>query len=117
MYGEAIGEQQRGRALVSTGPQGLGSLGRSYAVAGKKAEARNILDKLLENSRRGQSVTLDIANVYAALDDKDLALQWLERAYNERNTSLALVNVDPDWESFRSEPRFTNLLKKMGLAK
>lgn len=56
-----------------------------------------------------------IALVYAALGDKDEAFQWLERAYKEHDDDLALLKVDPRWDSLRGDPRFMSLLQRVGL--
>ncbi len=113
---EAISEFQTMRQIV--GPDnlyGLGSLGIVLGEAGKKEEARDILRKLLAASKQGSSKSTQIAGVYAALDDKEKAIQWLERAYEEGDAVLCYLKIDPVWDGLRPDVRFTALLKKIGL--
>ncbi len=113
---EAIAEFQKGRALIGSGPYGLSSLGYGYARAGERSEAAKIVNELLEFPGQGYSVSLDIAQIYFGLDDKDKAFEWLEKAYQERPQLLPYLKTQPLWDGLRSDPRFTALLKKMGLA-
>ena len=80
-----------------------------------KSNAAKILDELLQSSRQGYSVSYDIALVYWGLGDKNQALEWLERAYEERSSFLDEIKVDPKWDGLRSDSRFVALMKKVGL--
>ena len=91
-------------------------LGRTEAAAGNKAEARQILSRLLARSRQTYVPPYFVAVLYAALDDNASALQWLEKAYGERDLYLAWIKVDPAVDSLRADVRFQQLLTKMGLA-
>ena len=55
--------------------------------------------------------------IYAGLGDKDQALKWLQEAYEERAGWLVYLNVDPRYDSLRSDPRFTDLLRRMKFAR
>jgi len=55
------------------------------------------------------------AYLYATLDDKDKAMAGLERAFAARDNSMPFLNVDPDWDNLRSDPRFKNLVRRVGL--
>jgi adenylate cyclase len=92
-------------------------LGFAYARAGKKDEAIKILHQLLESSKKGSTLSVQIAYVYAGLGDKDKAFEWLEKGYNEQNGYLGYLKVDPLWDNLRTDPRFAAMLKKMGLEK
>jgi hypothetical protein len=59
---------------------------------------------------------MDFATIYALLGDKDQALQWLEKAYDEHSTYLNFLKGQPIWDDLRSDPRFTELLRRMNLA-
>ncbi|HAF15835.1 MAG TPA: hypothetical protein DCK99_19505 [Blastocatellia bacterium] len=108
MYVEAISEFQKA--------WNKGSLGHAYGVSGRRAEAQKTLAELIETSKHRYISPLDIARIYAGLDEKDQAFQWLEKAYQERVTYLMLLKVDEDFSSLHSDPRFQNLLQRVGLA-
>jgi len=91
------------------------SLGHAYAQFGKREQARQILEMLKERSRQGYVPSYYFVLVYAALGEKDLAFESLERAYQERSTVLAYLRLDPRLASLRSDPRFGNLLARLGV--
>ena len=115
-FDEAIAEFQKARALLPSDPFGLSELGYAYAQSGNKGEAARILNELFGFSKQGSSVSAGIGMVYHGLGDKEKAFEWLEKAYQERAMPLE-VKVDPVWDGLRSDPRFTALLKKIGLEK
>ena len=110
-----IAEFEKARAIVGSSSLGPGDVGNAYARAGRKSNAAKILDELLQSSRQGYSVSYDIALVYWGLGDKNQALEWLERAYEERSSFLDEIKVDPKWDGLRSDSRFVALMKKVGL--
>jgi len=116
-FDEAIAEFQKARALLGSSPFGLSELGYGYARSGNKGEAARILNELLGLSKQAYSVSSGIALVYYGLGDKDKAFEWLEKAYQEREGGFLYLKIDPGWDGLRSDPRFTALLKKMGLEK
>jgi len=116
-FDEAIVELKKVRSIVGDKPYGLPGLGLAYAHAGKKIEALKILDTLFNFSRQGYSVSSGIALVYSGLGNKDKAFEWLDRAYRERDYRLCRMKSEPMWDDLRSDPRFFDLLKKIGLEK
>jgi hypothetical protein len=58
---------------------------------------------------------LHMVDFYASLGEKDRALEWLEKAYEERNRLLTFINTDPKYDSLRSDPRFADVLRRIGL--
>lgn len=62
----------------------------------------------------GQTIS-HVATVYAALGDRDQAFAWLEKAYEGRSFYITVLRVDPDLDSLRSDPRFADLLQRVGL--
>jgi hypothetical protein len=74
-----------------------------------------MLTELKAQSRLSRVPPEEVARVYVGLGDKDQALSWLERAYDERSDHLVFVKVDPAWDSLRSEPRFVQILRRIGL--
>lgn len=113
---QAVAELSQARQLDDT-PVVLADLGHLYAVSGKRAEAKHILDKLLGQSKRRYVPSYHIAMVYVGLGEKDLAFEWLEKAYGERVLGLSYwVKVEPRLDSLRSDQRFQRLLQRMHLA-
>jgi serine/threonine protein kinase/Flp pilus assembly protein TadD len=117
MYDQAIAGFQKGVALRG-GTEwsfSMSGLGHVYGVSGKKAEARAVLDELKQASRQEYVPADSIALVYAGLGEKDQAFTWLEKAYEEHAFKMAWLKVDPQWDSLRSDPRFADLLRRVGL--
>jgi len=115
MHEEAIASFQKATSL-SKSINMRSSLGHAYAAAGKRDEARAILEEIAERSRRSYVPSYFSALVYAGLEEKDRAFEWLERAYQERSTVLAYLNLDPRLANLRGDPRFSDLLRRVGRA-
>jgi tetratricopeptide (TPR) repeat protein len=117
MYDEAIAGFKKGIALRG-GTEwsfSMGGLGHVYGVSGKKAEALAVLDELKQMSRQEYVPADSIALVYAGLGEKDPAFTWLEKAYEEHAFKMAWLKVEPQWDSLRSDPRFADLVRRVGL--
>ena len=112
---EAIAEADKSVALSNRQNVPLGVLGYVYAKTGRQADALKVVAELKERYQKLQIGGLDIARVYGGLDDKDQAFDWLEKEFQSRNQKLpiwlALVYFDP----LRDDPRYKDLLKRMGL--
>lgn len=118
-YEEAVGELEKavkhgGRQIV------LSDLGSAYALAGKKAKAAEILDQLLENRDREYAPAICIARIYCRLGERETAIEWLEKAFEERNGEMVFLEgeiegaADGDpLKSLRSEPRITSILERV----
>jgi serine/threonine protein kinase/tetratricopeptide (TPR) repeat protein len=117
-FDEAIIELQKVRKIVGEkNTFSLGCIGNVYARAGKKVEATKILNELLELSKQGYALAVEIAGVYCGLGDKGKAFEWLEKGYEEHNSNLQYLKVDHEWDNLHSDPRYNALLKKIGLDK
>jgi TolB-like protein/DNA-binding winged helix-turn-helix (wHTH) protein/Tfp pilus assembly protein PilF len=114
-FAEAIAASEKAVALSRT-PGALGFLGMCYGVSGRKAEANKILNELLELNRNRYVSPPALANVYIGLGDKDQAFFWLEKAYQDRSNYIAYLKVFPAVDVLRSDARFDDLLRRMGLA-
>ncbi len=110
---EGIVEMEKARGLRNW-PEFMARLGYMYAAAGKRDEALKLIDEL---SRRQYPSPVWIANIYAGLGDKDRAFEWLGKAYDERSPDLIWLKVDHSYDPVRSDPRFIDLLKKVGFDK
>ena len=115
MYAEGIQELQKAVALKGDGVEAVASLGYAYAISGRKKDALRILRELQETSRHGYVSPFDRAVIYAGLGDKEQAFYWLNRAYEERNSELAFLKTRARLDSLRSDPRFSQLMKRVGL--
>ena len=112
MHDQAIAEFQK-RTTPATGR--LGDLGQAYGLSGRRREALKEIDKLQELSKQRYVAPYNLALIYASLGDNDNALEWLERAYEDRSTMLIRIRVDPRLDKLRSEPRFKAVMRQMGL--
>jgi TolB-like protein/Flp pilus assembly protein TadD len=113
-YAEAIPELEKGAELSGRERWPLRDLGYGYAISGKRAEAEAVIKELAGKYEKGQAIGQDLAAVYAGLGDKDQAFAWLEKDFQTRSGLLAWTRWTPAFESLRSDPRFTNLLRRMG---
>jgi serine/threonine-protein kinase len=116
LYDEAISAHLRASELTDYGLNFTAQLGRAYALAGRQDEARKVLAELRKTSAETYVSSLDIAIIHAALGEIDPAFEWLERAYEERADHLAYLKVNPRLAALHSEPRFQELLRRLGLA-
>jgi TolB-like protein/Tfp pilus assembly protein PilF len=115
-YSEAIAEVRNAVDLSSRRDRRpLSDLGYSYAISGKRAEALAVLKELEAKYERHEALGRDLAAVYAGLGEKDQAFAWLEKDFQAHNGQLARIRWEPPFESLRSDPRFTDLLRRMGL--
>ncbi len=115
MYDAALLEYQRALTLTDDQAYIKSAIGVTYAISGKKSEAQKILQELLQQSATGYVSPIDIGVLQIALDDKDQAFASLEKAYQERSNLLAFLKVDPSFDSVRSDPRFLDLQRRVGL--
>jgi tetratricopeptide (TPR) repeat protein len=115
MYAEAIAELQEAIKLSENRTVMLAVLAHFYSLAGMPKQARSVLEQLNELSNRCYVSPLDMAIVYTGLGKKELALEWFEKAYLQRTGALIYLKVEPLYDSLRSEPRFSDLLRRMNL--
>jgi TolB-like protein/Flp pilus assembly protein TadD len=111
MYKDAINEFLK----LGDSPHKLGHLGNAYARAGRVREARKILAELTGYISKHEIGRYEIALVYAGLGDKDEAFAWLEEAYKTHSEGLTNLKIDPCLDPLRSDPRFNDLVHRVGL--
>jgi serine/threonine protein kinase/tetratricopeptide (TPR) repeat protein len=92
------------------------ALGHAYALAGMKAEATQVLQTLRDQSKQSYVSPFDVGLIYTALGDKDSAFAWMNKAVAERSTSLVYSQWEPRLDPLRSDPRFSQMLKRIGFA-
>jgi len=113
---ESIAEFQRALELERDNPEIWSGLGHAYALSGKKAEAQKVLVHLKGLSAHSYVAPFDFAVIYAGLGEQDQAIAWLNRAYVDRSYYMAVyLTTDARLDSLRSDPRFADLLRRVGL--
>ena len=115
MYKDALEQFSQGRKLSGDHPAMIALHGHALAVSGDAAGARRALSDLQHMAQSRYVSSLYFAAIYTGLGEKSTALDWLDRAYKERNDRLVYLGVDPMADTLRSEPRFTQLLHKIGI--
>jgi tetratricopeptide (TPR) repeat protein len=113
-YDEAIAEYMKevDHGGFSNVPIGLGV---AYARKDRRAEAERVIAERKKILGSSGSNHYGIAAIYASLGEKDRAFQWLEQTYQEREFPILFIKREPALESLYSDPRFTNLLRRIGL--
>jgi TolB-like protein/DNA-binding winged helix-turn-helix (wHTH) protein/Tfp pilus assembly protein PilF len=115
MYPEALAEYQKGVAMDSKDEWSLSGLGWVYALMHNRMKAEEIIRRLRQDARERPDLALEIASIYSALGEKDEAFAWLDKAYQNRDGGLMFVNSYWNFRQIRSDPRFAELVKKIGL--
>ena len=114
MYDESIRQNERWGERTGNVIKTQVSLAQIYAAAGRRTEAKAIVDTI-ENQQLGGNDYRGMAMVYASLGDNDNAFIWLEKSYQRHEESLCSLKVDPKLNSLHSDPRFNEMLRKIGL--
>lgn len=110
-YAQAIAEFEKAAHLSGGDPYYEGSLGHAYGASGKSLQARGVLQSLQQRFHQQYVPPYAIALVYAGLGDKDQAFVWLQKAVEDRSTSMVFLRTDPELASLRSDPRFAQLTR------
>jgi len=111
-FNKAVALYEKAQAATHFPSPGLGI---AYAKMGRREDARRVLDQLIEKSRQQYVAADSIAAVYVALGEKDEALRWLERAFEEHSGSFYSYMFRPEFRALRSDPRFADLLRRIGI--
>ena len=112
---EAIEPYER---LIRVAPDNslyAGWLAHVYGRAGRSQQAREILNRFSTRQAGREVAGANIAIGYIGIGDNDTALSWLEQAYHEHSQALTYLKIDPVYDPLRSDPRFTELLRRVGL--
>ncbi len=105
------------KALAGSGRDSatMGVLVRAYAHAGRRSEALRLLDELQQRQLKGYVPTAAFVNAYLGLGENEQAFVWLEKAYKEQSNILGLLKVHPYFDPLRGDPRFADLVHRVGL--
>ena len=115
LFEQAISELKTGLRLSSDNTFALAKLGHGYAMAGRRDEAHAVLNQLNALSSQRYVSPYDVAMVHVGLRQNDEAFAWLQRAFEQRSLWLGYLNVEPQLDPLRSDPRFQELLRHVGL--
>jgi serine/threonine protein kinase/TolB-like protein len=113
MYKEAVQAAQKGASLRGESPGWVAGLGRAYERGGIRAAKRFELETSKASTTHGYPRGEDFARLYAFLDQKDRAFEWLEKGSEERTVMPLYLRLDPQLDVLRSDPRFQYLLRRM----
>lgn len=111
---EAVAQFQKATQIENSIPEVLAALGHGLAVSGRKAEALKIIRELQERSKKEFVPSYNIATIYAGLGMKDEALQYLGKSYDEGSFYMIHLKVEPMLDGLRSDPRFTDIVRRVG---
>jgi DNA-binding winged helix-turn-helix (wHTH) protein/TolB-like protein/Tfp pilus assembly protein PilF len=114
MYREAITARQMRRKLAGIDAKETSALREASAATTARVYWQKRLEQEMEESKRELSTSFDMAEIYAQLGKKDEAFRWLERAYEERYFAMMYLKVAPNLDPLRSDPRFNDLLRRVG---
>lgn len=114
-FDEASAAFQHAIQLSPQSPSFRAALGRVLALTGKTSEAQKILEDLLDLSAKRYVPPFDLALLHIAMNQLDEGFVWLDKAVQDRGIEILSLKVDPRWESVRSDPRFLQLLDRLGL--
>jgi len=112
---EGLDELQIAADRSGGSPLYLAQVGVAHALAGRKTEALQTIAQLQEISKDRYVSPYGVARVYAALNDKEQTFKWLQNAYDDGAVWMAYLAVDPAFDRFRSDRRFQDLLRRVGL--
>jgi len=113
---QAIVEAQTATRLSGSHPFYMAWLGYAYARAGNRNEALRILRQLKVISGKKYVASHDVAAIYVGLGEKSKAIVWLNKGYDEHSYTVLQLGVEPEFDSLRSDPRFQDLVQRVGLS-
>jgi TolB-like protein/Tfp pilus assembly protein PilF len=115
MPDDAISQLQNAVDRTNSRSFFLAALGHAYATAGRRSDAEHVLQTLFQRSGKSYVSAFDVATIYAGLGEKDKAFTWLDKAADERSSFLVYSKWEPRLDPLRSNPRFDQLLARIGL--
>ena len=113
MYPEAIAEFEQAGTALKDWPVIIAAAGHTYGQWGHRADATAALHRMNELTKEEYVTPYGMALIFTGLNDKELAIHWLQKAYEDRSHWLVWLNLDPRFDNVRSDPRFADLLRRM----
>jgi eukaryotic-like serine/threonine-protein kinase len=114
-YDLAVTEGEKGVSLSGGGPLMRAALAHTLGAAGRTKEASHLLDDLLKLAKQKYVAPYFFAGIYIGLGDNERAIECLEKSYEEHSHWLIYLHIDPSMDALRDDPRFQNLLQRVGL--
>jgi tetratricopeptide (TPR) repeat protein len=115
MYADAIDAMKTAVGLSRRSTETLTGLARSYAAAGLKEKALKVIDELKKELDKRYVSPYSMARIYACMGDTEETFRWLEIGYQQRHPDFIELRAEPVLDVVRSDPRFTDLLRRVGL--
>jgi tetratricopeptide (TPR) repeat protein len=115
MFADAVEEFKKADDLSEGEPYYRSWLGYGYAVSGRAPEARKILDEMKKLPKGKYVLPYDVAAIWMGLGEKNHALEWLQRAYEDHASYFPGIKEEPVFDGLHSDPRFQDLLRRIGL--
>ena len=120
MFEEVLAEREKAAMLQGANSeeiaQAKAALRNALKTSGAKGYWQKVLDFTKEEMQKGKSVyPMDMAIFYAKLNERDEAFRWLDKAFEDRDSGMAVLKVAPEWDNLRSDPRFQDLMRRIGL--
>jgi TolB-like protein/Tfp pilus assembly protein PilF len=112
---EAIAVLEKAVSLTHRSPAVIGVLIRAYAHAGRRIDALRLLDELKRRQEKSYVPSAAFVNAYLGLGENEQALAWLDKAYQEQSNIMGLIKVHPYFDPLRGDPRFKELVHRVGL--
>jgi serine/threonine protein kinase/tetratricopeptide (TPR) repeat protein len=112
---DAIAEFRKALDLSEGDTNELAALGHAYAVSHQESEARKILQQLTDRAQQTYVQPTWVAVIHIGLGENDQAFDWLQRAFEDRSAWLVNLKIDPFFDPVRSDPKFTDLARRVGL--
>jgi DNA-binding winged helix-turn-helix (wHTH) protein/TolB-like protein/tetratricopeptide (TPR) repeat protein len=115
MYREALAELEKARDLFKGNAEVASVIGYTYAVSGRRLEAQKVLQELQQQSLQKYVSPYHLAMIHAGLGERDQAFSWLDKAFHDREGRMTILKAAPEFDGLHSDPRFTDLLRRIGL--
>src|SRR5262249_40057903 len=115
LYGDALRELAAARELLAANTAVRADIGHVYALSGDAPMANRVIAELSGESTRRYVTAYEVALIYVGLRKYGQAFEWLERAFRERSDQLIYLGVDPRLDPIRSDARFADLTRRVGI--